>query len=101
MGELLGDAVLKTVSIDINRNNFEKCLSKLAVLSTANHAACTSTKELFIGSLSPVYDPNYRPSLFGGEDEPGATPEIAIAEREMEKFLYDAVASFKSVQRVV
>lgn len=98
---------MRKISIDINRDNFEQSLSKLAVLAASKHVACTGTRKLFIGSLSPfTYAKNEEATLIYVDGEwiwkplPEEPPELAIAEREVTEYLYDAVASFKGVQSV-
>ncbi|PPQ89274.1 hypothetical protein CVT25_001358 [Psilocybe cyanescens] len=107
LAEFLGYAVLRTLTIQVSKNKLEQGLSKLTALSTGNHAACESTRQLRIGSLSAVYEPDrtiawkWDPALKGWvADVPPEDPLEAVAEETIAAHLFDAIASMKGVEDV-
>jgi len=98
---------LRDLTIHITKNNFRRSLEKLAALAKGDHAASRATRELYIRSLSPTYDPEYHgPSYmyvdgrWVVEKEPEVSPEIILAEGEVKANLFKAISSLKAIQLV-
>ncbi|KAF8953674.1 hypothetical protein BDZ97DRAFT_1679083, partial [Flammula alnicola] len=107
LGELLRPQVFRVLSINVTRNTLEDDVSKLRTLATTNYPASYGTRILYIRSLSPSYDPSYRGPVWKhvegewiAEAQAEDPPEVARAEEEVKRYLFNAISSLKGVQTV-
>jgi hypothetical protein len=108
LGEFLSPRLFRELTISFSRATYANDVSKVRILATTDcHAASSGTRTLTITSLSPSYDPEYRPVWDMVDDEwlqvpdPEGPPEVMMAEEELKGYLFKAIASLKSVQSVV
>jgi hypothetical protein len=106
-GEFLHPRLIRELTISFSRATYENDLSKVRILATTDcHAASSGTRTLKITSLSPAYDPVYRPSWKNvdgewiQEPDPETPLEAMLAEKELKGYLFKAIASLKGVQSV-
>jgi hypothetical protein len=98
LAKLLHSQILRSISIDITKNNLEKGFSKLAALAESGHIAAQATRRLCIKSLSPTCDPIYRVGF--SDSEESNPPEDILAEEGLKASLFKVIASLKGVQVV-
>ncbi|KDR71515.1 hypothetical protein GALMADRAFT_143777 [Galerina marginata CBS 339.88] len=107
LGSQFEPTILHTLSFDINQNMIDVPISKIQSLASHPSAgASRATRHVVLRSLSPKHNTSTLRAFTSVDDtlvpvpEPPLPPEVALAEDDMNKYLFNALVSLKTVENL-